>query len=408
MKKTVLYLIFLLAGSIASAQSGLVPRRPANPTPPEKKQERIPKDTSVQDVSIQSAVATVLGTGSGCYRAELALGLIAAPAFAGNYRLRVIPENTGKPAELQVKLEKGLNCVTVPDVLFPVLGKNNMRLELSNESGGKNIVLNDPVRIEYDPLKLTILKPGYAGTFFPGQDFSRVEGELAIRLTAEGLTARVSIYGDSIPGETLTFPSPGRTVKFSFDTAKLGFDTCTVTAELLKGDLPISKVQTEITRPPASCTKMVRLDSSGPVADGKAIFPRNIHTFKYQNKLIALESPKKEGIELKHSDLCVLATARLIKVAEDEAVKDVRPSQVVFERIRRKIAECKNKNFLFYYLCGNPERHGLSPVYLRHVYKFIREQDLFHPVIIGTGNAQEYMECADVFSFPSPVGLPEN
>ena len=387
MKKTVLYLIFLLAGCIASAQ----------------KENPVRSSPSEEGVSIQSAVATVLGTGSGCYRAELTIGFIAAPALAGNYRLRVIPENTEKPAELQVKLEKGLNCVTVPDVLFPVLGKNNMRLELSNESGGKNIVLNDPVRIEYDPLKLTILKPGYAGTFFPGQDFSRVEGELTIRLTAEGLTARVSIYGDSIPGETLTFPSPGRTVKFSFDTTKLGFDTCTVTAELLKGDLPISKVQTEITRPPASCTKMVRLDSSGPVADGKAIFPRNIHTFKYQNKLIALESPRKDGIELKHSDLCVLATARLIKVAEDEAVKDVRPSQVVFERIRRKIAECKNKNFLFYYLCGNPERHGLSPVYLRHVYKFIREQDLFHPVMIGTGNPQEYKECADVFGPPVPA-----
>lgn len=387
MKKTFLYLIFLLAGCIVSAQK-------ENPvrTPP-----------SAEDVSIQSAVATVVGTGSGCYRAELVLRFIATPAFTGAYRLRIIPENTEKPTDVQIKLEKGLNCLTVPDVLFPVLGINNVRLELTNGSDGKSFVRNYPVRIAYDPLKLTLLKPGYAGTFFPDQDFSRVEGELAIRLTAEGLTARVSIYGDSIPGETLTFPSPGRTVKFSFDTRKLGFDTCTVTAELLKGDLPISKVQAEITRPPARCKKMVRLESSGPVADGKAIFPRNIHTFKYQNRLISLENPKNDGIELKHSDLCVLATARLIKVAEDEAVKDARPSQVVFERIRRKIAEYKNKNFLFYYLCGDPERRGLSPVYLRHLYQFIREQDLFHPVMIGTGNPHEYMECADVFGPPVPA-----
>lgn len=382
MKRMILILTVLLAGSLASAENGLI-RRP---------------DTPAQDISVQSAVATVLGTGSGCYRAELNLEIIAGPSSAGNYRLRITPANTEKPTLFPVKLNEGLNELKIPEAYFTNLGKNNTRLELQKESGGAPVVREYPVRIAYEPLRLILLKPGYAQTFFPGQNFSRIEGELEIRLAAEGLTAVVSVDGDSIPSERLNFPSPGRTVKFGFDTSSLGFDTCTVTAELRKGNLPIAKVQAEIRRPQPACTQMVWLDASGIIVNRKKILPQGIRAFRHQGRILFPECKAKDAVPLPRSDLCFLEPAWLIKGAEEEAVKDAAPSRVVLERIRRKMAEYQKKDFLFYSLCTGPERRGLSPVYLRHLYEFIKEQDAFHPVMIGTGNVSEYKECADVFT----------
>lgn len=382
MKRTILILMFLLAVSLASAESGPA-TRPENPP---------------RDISIQSAVATVLGTGSGCYRAEVDLRLFVPPADTGNYRLRVTPADTEKPTSFPVKLKEGMNEVKIPEAYFPLLGKNNTRLELQKESGDVPFVRDYPVRIAYEPLKLTLLKPGYAGTFFPDQTFSRAEGQLEIRLAAEGLTAIVSIDGDGISFERHTFPSPERTVRFSFNTANMGFDTCTVTAELRKGDLPVAKVQEEIRRPPPACTKMVWLDASGIIVNRKNIFLREVNKFRFQNKLLFPEHSGKDAVPLNRSDLCLLEPAWLIKGAEEEAVKDAAPSRVVLERIRRKMAEYKKKDFLFYCLSVGPERRGLSPVYLKQLYEFIKKQDAFHPVMIGTGNIPEYSECADIFT----------
>jgi len=40
----------------------------------------------------------------------------------------------------------------------------------------------------------------------------------------------------------------------------------------------------------------------------------------------------------------------------------------------------------------------------RHPYEFLKEMDVFHPVMIGSGNDKEYMECTDVFGTSAPAG----
>ncbi|OQA80762.1 MAG: hypothetical protein BWY31_03932 [Lentisphaerae bacterium ADurb.Bin242] len=381
---------------------------PLNADSHEAKRFRVLKGFPVrpasEDIYIQSAAAKVNGTGAGGYRAELKLQIIADPAAAGNYRLWIVPEKAEKTASVPVKLEKGRNEVTVPGVYFPSLGKNDTRLELEREADGKIIGRDYPVQIVYEPLKLTLLKPGYAGTFFPGQDFSRVEGELAIHVTAEGLEAVVSIEGGGLPRMTRKFPSPARTVKFGFDTKGMDFGSCTVTAELRKGGLNISTVQATVRRPAPLRTKMVWVEDSRVIVNGKAIFPRDIYAVGYRGGAAFAERFKKDNLSLTPFGVCVLEPARLVKGIEAEAVKDIRPSPVVFEKIRRKVEEYRNRDFLFYYLSDEPECRGLSPVYFRHLYEFIKELDPFHPVLIGSRANHEYIECADVFSTHPYIG----
>lgn len=366
--------------------------------------KEFPVRPASEDIYMKSASAKVNGVSSDGYRAELKIQAVADAAAAGAYFLRVLPPEVKKAVSVRVKLEKGLNELSIPGIYFPTLGKNNTRMELEREADGKIIGRYYPVQIVHEPLKLVLLKPGYAGTFFPGQDFSRIEGELLIRMAPEGLEAVVSIEGNGLPKMSRTFENPAKTVKFSFNTEKMKFGKCTVTAELRKEGHAISTVRTTVNRPEPVQTKMVWVENARVVVNGKTVYPRDIYATFYQGGTAFAERFKKENFFLERFPICVLEPARLLKGIEAEAVKDIRPSPVLLEKIRKKIEQYRDRDFLFYYLSDEPECRGLSPVYFRYLYEYIKELDPFHPVLIASRANNEYIECADVFSTHPYIG----
>lgn len=78
-----------------------------------------------------------------------------------------------------------------------------------------------------------------------------------------------------------------------------------------------------------------------------------------------------------------------------EGVKAQKPSQEVFDRIARVIEENRERDFGYYYLCDEPECRGISPVYLRYLYQFVKERDPYHVVLICSRAADRYISCCD-------------
>ena len=82
------------------------------------------------------------------------------------------------------------------------------------------------------------------------------------------------------------------------------------------------------------------------------------------------------------------------------------PSAKVFKVMRQRIEAARNsKTLRWYYLCDEPECRGVSPVYLKYQYDFIKKLDPYHPVMIITREPARFTGCADILN-PHPYLTP--
>ncbi|MCM8830441.1 MAG: hypothetical protein NC824_05530, partial [Candidatus Omnitrophica bacterium] len=95
----------------------------------------------------------------------------------------------------------------------------------------------------------------------------------------------------------------------------------------------------------------------------------------------------------------------LEKIAKEERNRikqDVKPHEFVFNMLDYRIEKAKeDPNIWFYYLCDEPECRGISSIYLKYMYEYIKEKDPYHPVMIITREPKRYTECADILN-PHP------
>ncbi len=133
------------------------------------------------------------------------------------------------------------------------------------------------------------------------------------------------------------------------------------------------------------------------VLDGKPILRRNMYAGGYCCSEAFLAQVKADDIHTTPDFTpCSIEFERLLPGTEArEGKKHQKPSQEVFDAVARRIDSMKGKDFAYYYLCDEPECRGVSPVYLKWLYEFLKERDPYHAVFICSRDAVKYIECAD-------------
>ncbi|MBR6373669.1 MAG: hypothetical protein IKS20_10845 [Victivallales bacterium] len=292
------------------------------------------------------------------------------------------------------KLNRGLNMLNVPYV-FGQTGKNQLEIALKRRSDGRVFRRWYPVNVKYEPIKFNLSWPQYHNNFYPGQDFSRIEGEIECALNKP---VNVSISGPGIKDQKITL-KPGKKA-FKFKTSDFDYGTAIIKAEAggISRELKVRRLQ-------PTNSKMVWIENGNLVVmnpgekKGKAILPRRMSaTYLKGGEAFRQRYEADKGLHLEIIGACSIDPIRLGKNVEiDYGYFDVRPLQTLFGKISDIIDKNRNRNFHYYYLYDDPECHNISPVFLKHVYDFIADKDPFHPMMIVSRKCGLYIDCADWF-----------
>ena len=290
---------------------------------------------------------------------------------------------------IKVSLAAGNNVFTVP-CLFDKTGRTRTSLELKRLSDGVVFKRYYPVRFEYDPLKVQLTRPEYRNNFYPGQDYSKVVGKVIAQKPAT-----VKLEGPGIETQVVTVGEDG---SFSFDTPNFEVGEALLTATI--EGLEVTK---KIRRLVPNGRRMSWISGGNLIVDGKPVLRRNIWARYYRGG---------EALRRKYDDEAMYETPQvrkspgvfqarqLLKGCEapgGEATKDGMPSAATLETLAQRIEECKDLDFVDYYLADEPECRGLSSVYHKYLYEFIKEKDPYHVVSIATLRADEFIDAGDWF-----------
>ena len=289
---------------------------------------------------------------------------------------------------VDVTLKAGNNEFTAP-CCFEKENRHSMELQLTRKSDGEVFKRWYPVRVTYEPIKLELTLPEFRGNFYPGQDYSKVVGKV---IASKPVT--VTLEGPGIGAKTASVDADGN---FTIDTSALEEGVAMLT--ITDGKDTITK---KIRRLAPTGHTMAWISGGNLVVDGKPTLRRNMYAVYYHGgEAFKLRYDADDLHETKHIKQAPFITpGRLMKGADTpggEATFDQKPSEEMYRLASAVIERMRNEDFVYYYLDDEPECRGVSPVYLKHMYEFITDQDPYHVVLIGTRSAGSMVECADWF-----------
>ena len=289
---------------------------------------------------------------------------------------------------LDVTLKTGDNVFRT-EAAFPENGRHPCEVRLKR--AGEQVVLKRfyPVTVDYQPIRLKLTTPAYRGNFYPGQCADKVEGTVSAG-TAE---VRAVLEGPGF-GRRETVVENGR---FRFDTTGFGYGEAklTVTAG---ADTLVRRIL-RIRQPETGHVSWI--ENGHLVVDGRPVFRRNMYAEYYRGGTAFRERYDADDLHQTRDirRAAIIEPGRLVRgIERKEATKDVRPSDILFEKLDRAIAEgLANTNGVYYYICDEPECRSISPVYLKYVYDYVCEKDPYHAIICGTRAGRRYLDVADWF-----------
>ena len=357
----------------------------------------IPPKKPADDIFLKNATARIASKNkNGVIAGSLAVEVEADPAAAGAYALSIeSPDLARTPAPLAVTLTGGANSLAFPDVAFTKEGRISVTLALARADGGTAAARVYPVAVLHRPLALHFEAPGYAKCFFPGQDAGRLTGAAEVRLPVAEAVLEAA-------GKTLTLEVKDGRAAFDLDIAGAAADRIEVT--LRAGDESLTEVVRKL--PPVE-TPMAWIEKPGRIIlNGKPAFglgwygPAWIVSRRWLEKY---PTPAAKQPEINIHGWITLEPFRLVKGIEArEATRDVEPCREMFDKVRETIASNRGKkDFWIWYLSDEPECRGLSPVYLGHLYRYVKELDPYRPVMIVTREPERFVDCADILN-PHP------
>lgn len=140
-------------------------------------------------------------------RIEGVLTMNVSTGTAGDYEL----VSQAADVRRKVALKAGNNVVKVP-CRFTEAGRIQTDLAFTRTADGKAFCRTYPVSVEFEPIKVTFVKPGYRNNFYPGQDSGEVAGTVRI---VGGAKATLTLEG---PGFAKQVVEPAADGSFLFDT----------------------------------------------------------------------------------------------------------------------------------------------------------------------------------------------
>ena len=290
---------------------------------------------------------------------------------------------------LTVSLSAGNNMFTVPCV-FEKTGRTRTSLELKRLSDGVVFKRYYPVRFQYDPLKVQLTQPEYRDNFYPGQDYSKVTGKV---ISAKQAT--VKLEGPGIETQIVTVGADG-----AFEFATPNFE---VGEALLTATIEGYEITKKIRRLVPNGHTMAWISGGNLIVDGKPVLRRSIWARYYRGGEAFKRKYDADDLHetkfIRHAPEMFQAR-QLMKGCEapgGEATKDAAPSAETLATLAKRIEECKDLDFVDYYIADEPECRGLSSVYHKYIYEAIKELDPYHAVSIATLRADEFVDAGDWF-----------
>lgn len=371
---------------------------------------KMPGKPSRFDVRVSELNVSLCGQTAQGYVGGLTVQTTATSAAAGDYTFSAWADGHGLVEARRVTVASGQSSFMVEDVVLPRLGKALMKAALHSMDGELRNGVFSSVRLEYAPLSIDVREPFYAQCIFPGQRVETIAGSVTVNLREELLGDAVLSAELSGPGTAegvARCPVRGRVADFAFDATGLREGEHTLTCVVQSGAEVLARGQAVIRKlPRPASNSYVYVDRNlNLVVNDRPLFVRGFYgggshgmgaplwqdrahpTCPYFNAFRCQVGMEAERIDSGERDNCK---------------HDREPSQRVFDTMKQRIeANRGNTDFWWYYLADEPECRGLSPVYLRHQYRFIKAHDPYHPVIVITRAPERYTECADILN-PHP------
>ena len=289
---------------------------------------------------------------------------------------------------VDVTLRAGENEFTAP-CCFEKENRHHLGLQLTRKSDGEVFKRWYPVRVFYEPIKLELTLPEFRGNFYPGQDYSKVVGKVSAKKPVT-----VTLEGPGIGTKTVTPDADGR---FTIDTSAMEEGVAVLT--ITDGTDTFTK---KIRRLAPIDHTMAWISGGNLIINGKPTLRRNMYATYYLGGAAFNRRYDADDLhvtkEVRSSSF--IAPSRLMKGADSpggEATFDKKPSDEMYRLVSEVIEKHRDVDFVYYYLDDEPELRGVSPVYLKHLYEFITDQDPYHVVLIGTRSPGSMLDCADWF-----------
>ncbi len=365
-----------------------------------RKMGGMPIKTQQMHNNITEVTFNASGQKDGKYTGQLTLNAVVYNP--GNYTLEI----NGEKSDM-MPLKRGANKFNVP-AAFPALGKNITLLNLYDSNNNLVVERFYPVSVSFQPISFDFDKPSYGQCFFPGQDASRLKGSISIKVNTD------KVHFKGAGQDTFLKVKDGK-ADFDFSLKKFDEKDFRITATV--GEY--SKEARIRILPPVEKGNMGWIEDGRIYMNGKPVVIRSFYciaglaekqiTYQCSNLMEKYYKPasRKMPVQDFASFRNSVQLANINKTIESkEATKDQEPSQMVYDWYRERIEKSKNKDFFCYYLSDEPECRGVSPIYLKYLYDFIKDLDPYHPVFIISRSPVAYMDCCDIMA-PHPYNLPQ-
>ena len=273
---------------------------------------------------------------------------------------------------------------------FPSNGLYLVRIAFRDLKYGGVYVRNCPIRVAFEPLAVRLTTPSYRNSFYPGQDASRVEGDLTV---FTGEPAEVSLDGPGFARQVKRIDA--RDAKFSFDTKGFRDGEALLTVKTATAEKTV-----RIRKLPPTGRQMVWVENGHLVVNGKPVLRRNLYSLFYRGgeKLDTYYKTHTAEFHVtpEFENIVDVSPWRVTPMlTERERCRDVKPCAGYLSAIDKIIDANRDKDFGVYYICDEPECCGISPVYLRYVYEHVAARDPYHPITMATRGGKAFIECAD-------------
>ena len=339
------------------------------------------------DVCMREAIAEI--------KAQTAAGLegeLKVKAFVAKPGVFVF-ESANSP-ETEVALKRGENTFRVK-CTFPKNATHDVAMTLTRQDDGTRVFRRYPVYVDFQPIRAELTTPGYANNFYPGQCTDQVKGRVSAAVKGE---LKLTMEGEGFAKRELTLPEGGG--EFAFDTKgfKVGSEAY-LTVKAAGAD-PY-RVRVRSIAPNGH--RMAWIDHGSIIIDGKPTFRRNFYAGDpdSKGKPYCCTEHFMKRMRVAGFDITpevngggTIETGRLLG-NENEARKDEPPSKELLAKVDEVLEKAKDKDFVYYYLCDEPECRSVSPVYLKYVYDYVKAKDPYHLILIVSRAADRYIKSCD-------------
>ena len=347
-----------------------------------------PVRRTADDRVVRAATAEIKSCEGGVFRGRLKLDIWTA--LAGEYVVK-----TSDGPETKIALKAGGNTVSVP-CEYAKDGRIATDITLVDKAGHETSRAY-PVFVEYRPIRIRLKAPQYRNNFYPGQDSSRVSGTVIV---PKGVSAELSLEGPGFAAQTAKVAASG---DFSFDTTGFQQGEAWLT---VKAGTDVEKVR--IRNLPPTGRTMTWVENGNLVVNGRPTLRRSIYAQGFMTGKAFDERFAKEQDSFRLTPFGVLCAEpnRLVKGLERrEAIFDVKPCAEYLDVIRTTYEKRKDGDYAAWYICDEPECRSVSPVYLNHVYEYLKELDPYHIVFTASRGGEAYIDTADLFETHPYLGV---